>query len=186
MSGHIPFDQIRAVSLAQAERLLPDWFPNGTVRGREFKVGNIDGDPGESLSVNLNTGKWADFAAGTGGPDLIGLRATMKHGADRIAAARELGPMLGITMNGHDTGGIKAPGSQNKRAKNADEWKPIVPPPAGAPKPSAREFENYDQVYNYLDASGDLLFYIRRREARNGVSMPARIRRNMPSRIILA
>ena len=101
----IPFDQIRDVSLAQAHRLLAEWFPNGRVIGREFKVGNIAGDPGESLRINLNTGKWSDFAAGIGGPDLIGVFAAMKHNSDRTAAAREMGPMLGIRMNGHDTSG---------------------------------------------------------------------------------
>jgi putative DNA primase/helicase len=167
MSG-IPFDEIGAVSLAQAGRLLAEWFPNGRVVGREFKIGNIAGDPGESLSINLTTGKWSDFAAGIGGPDLIGVFAAMQHNSDRIAAAREMGPMLGIRMNGHDTR-AKAPGSGKKRDRNTDDWQPIVPPPAGVPPPGKREFEGYSQIYDYLNAAGDLaLFYIRRREARNG------------------
>jgi putative DNA primase/helicase len=165
----IPFDHIRGVALTQAARLLADWFPNGRVVGREFKVGNIAGDPGESLSVNLNTGKWADFAAGISGNDLIGVRAAMKHSADRTTAARELGLMLGITMNGHDTSAKASGSSQKKRDKHADVWHPIVPPPAGASKPAQREFEGFDQVFDYLNPAGDQpLFYIRRREARNG------------------
>jgi putative DNA primase/helicase len=166
MSAAIPFEQIRDVSLAQADRLLREWFPNGRVIGREFKIGNIAGDRGESLSINLNTGKWADFAAGIKGGDLIEVRAAMKHGGDRTAAARELAPMLGITMNGLSAGASTRP--QQKRDENADEWQPIVPPPDGTRKPAKREFENYDQVYDYLDASGRPLFYVRRREARNG------------------
>jgi hypothetical protein len=44
-----------------------------------------------------------------------------------------------------------------------------VPPPAGASKPAQREFEGFDQVFDYLNPAGDQpLFYIRRREARNG------------------
>jgi hypothetical protein len=167
MSAAIPFDQIRDVSLAQAGSLLRGWFPNGRVIGREFKVGNIAGDPGESLSINLDTGKWADFAAGISGFDLIDVRAAMKHSADRTAAAREIGPMLGIAMNGHDAS-AKAPGSQQKRSKTTDVWQPIVPPPAGAGKPAKSEFDGYDQVYDYLDEACTLLFYIRRREERNG------------------
>jgi AAA domain/Domain of unknown function (DUF6371)/Toprim-like len=168
MSGAIPFDQIRAVSLAQADRLLRDWFPNGRLVGREFKVGNIAGDRGESLSINVDTGKWADFAAGIGGNDLIGVRAAMKHSADRSAAARELGPMLGVTMNGRDTSAKTAARPQQKRDKSTDVWEPIVPPPANAPKPAKSEFVDWDKFYDYLDADGRLLFYIRRREARNG------------------
>jgi hypothetical protein len=163
-------------SIVKANRVQigrAEWFPNGRVVGREFKVGNITGDPGESLCISLNTGKWADFAAGMGGPDLIGVRAAMKHNSDRTAAARELGPMLGISMNGHNTSGAapgsQAPGSGKRRDKNADDWHPIVPPPAGVPPPGKREFEGYSQVYDYSNAAGDrALFYIRRREARNG------------------
>jgi putative DNA primase/helicase len=70
MSGRvIPFDKIQAAALARADRLLPEWFPRGKRVGREFKIGNIRGDSGESLSVNVATGRWADFsgecAAGT-------------------------------------------------------------------------------------------------------------------------
>ena len=44
-----------------------------------------------------------------------------------------------------------------------------MPPPAGAPKPAKREFDGYSQVYDYLSVAGDSpLFYIRRREAKNG------------------
>ena len=56
MSGPIPFEEIAAVALAQATRLLPGWFPRGKFVGKEFVVGNIDGDPGDSLSVNTVTG----------------------------------------------------------------------------------------------------------------------------------
>src|SRR4051794_19140790 len=98
----IPFDQIHAVSLAQAQRLLVDWFPHGKITGREFKVGSLQGEAGESLSVDLRSGKWKDFAAGDSGFDLIALRASMRHAGDRVAAARELGQILGLTVNGHD------------------------------------------------------------------------------------
>jgi putative DNA primase/helicase len=62
VNGKIPFGQIRDEALAQARRLLPSWFPRGRIVGREFKIGNIRGDPGESLSINLVNGRWKDFA----------------------------------------------------------------------------------------------------------------------------
>ncbi|HEY5306116.1 MAG TPA: hypothetical protein VIJ52_05540 [Pseudolabrys sp.] len=99
MTDTIPFDQIRDTALAQADRLLIDWFPHGKKVGREFRIGNIHGDAGESLAINLTTGKWADFADRTGGHDLIDLRAAMAHGGDRVKATLELGPMLGIAVN---------------------------------------------------------------------------------------
>ena len=42
----IPFEQIQSASLAQADRLLRDWFPAGKRVGKEFLVGNIHGDAG--------------------------------------------------------------------------------------------------------------------------------------------
>ena len=60
-----------------------EWFPNGRQVGREFKVGNLAGEPGQSLSINLDTGLWSDFAVGVGGRDLIDLYAKLRHGGDR-------------------------------------------------------------------------------------------------------
>jgi hypothetical protein len=100
MSG-IPFDQISAAALACAPSLLADWFPHGKRCGHEFKIGSIRGEPGDSLSVNLNTGVWSDFAAGgSGGADLISLRAAMAYGGKQGAAARELAQSFGISVNG--------------------------------------------------------------------------------------
>jgi hypothetical protein len=164
MSGAIPFDRIRDAALAQAGRLLPDWFPAGKQAGREFKVGNIRGDAGESLSINVDNGRWADFAAGQSGYDLIELRAAMRHLGDRTAAARELGELLEITANGYDH---YAPPNQ-QRGKQADDWRPIVPSPPDVARPSRREFDGFDYVYDYVDENDRLLFYVRRREAKDG------------------
>jgi RecA-family ATPase len=58
----LPFDEVRATALGQAENLLYEWFPAGKIRGHEFCIGNLAGDPGDSLRINLKTGKWSDFA----------------------------------------------------------------------------------------------------------------------------
>jgi putative DNA primase/helicase len=155
--GAIPFDQIQVATLAVAERLLHEWFPRGKRAGREFKIGNIQGDSGESLSVNLATGRWADFAGECSGHDLIDLRAAMRHGGNRIAAARELAETLGVDAN--------APSRHKKQREQADEWKPLLPPPPDAPKPDRREFAGFDHIHDYVDEDGRLLFYLRRKEA---------------------
>jgi hypothetical protein len=84
----IPFAQISAAALAIAPSLLADWFPHGRQYGREFKVGNLRGDPGTSLSINLDTGVWADFAENIFGADFIDLRAAIAHGRNKGAAAK--------------------------------------------------------------------------------------------------
>jgi hypothetical protein len=155
----IPFEQIQSVSLAQADRLLSEWFPRGRRFGKEFKVGNIQGDSGESLSINLATGRWADFAGDHSGHDLIDLRAAMRHGGDRIAAASELGEMLGITVNGKD--------AQPKARHADDDWQPIVPPPSDAPEPSEKLL-HCDMLHKYCGPDDRVLFYVRRHEARDG------------------
>jgi len=66
----IPFDTIASAALSQAESLLFRWFPAGVIEGHEFKVGSIHGEPGESLSINMRTGAWADFAGDVRGGDL--------------------------------------------------------------------------------------------------------------------
>ena len=58
----------------------------------------------------------------------------------------------------------------NGEAEPEEIWEPMVPPPADAPQPPERELKNCDKLYLYLDADGRLLFYVRRREARDGES----------------
>lgn len=85
----VNFAALAAHLLHQAERLVPDWFPCGKRSGHEWLVGNLDGDAGDSLSINLNTGKWADFAGDESGGDLISLYAA-KHRLTQLQAAKAL------------------------------------------------------------------------------------------------
>jgi KaiC/GvpD/RAD55 family RecA-like ATPase len=161
----IPFAQIRSASLAQAEPLLREWFPHGRVTGREFKVGNLRGDPGESLSVNLATGLWSDFATGERGRDLIDLRAAMTS-SDRGSVARELGEQLGVVGNGNgpQAGGRKVKPKGNG-SSGPDDWRPMIPPLPKAPKPDPRLFDGYSMIHEYCGPDDRVLFYVRRREA---------------------
>jgi putative DNA primase/helicase len=158
----IPFDQIQAAALAQADRLLTDWFPQGKQSGREFKVGSIRGERGESLSINLDTGLWKDFAVGQSGRDLIDLHAAISHSGDRVAAARELGKALGLIdgVNGHASRPKAA-----AKASGPDKWLPMIPPSHGTPRPDAMLAE-FDTVHEYTDASDRVTHYVGRIEAR--------------------
>lgn len=155
----IPFEQISAAALAHADRLLPEWFPHGKRVGHEFKVGSIRGELGESLSINLTNGKWADFASPDNkGGDLIGLRAVMHHRGDRVAAARELGAVLGITVNGTKT---------QFHREQPREWQPMVPPPIEVARPGDDVFAGFDVVHEYTDLLQDrATHYVGRIEAR--------------------
>lgn len=82
--------------LPRAETLLPEWLPNGRWFGREYKVGNLQGDAGQSLSINADTGIWMDFSTNEKGGDLLSLNAAI-HGIRQSQAAKSLG-----WTNGHD------------------------------------------------------------------------------------
>lgn len=148
----IPFDQVAAVALSNAPALLRDWLPGGKMRGREYVVGGLNGAPGESMSVNTLTGRWADFASDARGGDLVSLYAALKHNNDQGRAARELSSMLGVQTDTRDP----AP------APAAPEWT-YARPPEDAP---AAPLHGYDHVYAYRDEVGDLLHYVCRRDAR--------------------
>ena len=89
--------------LADADRLLAQWLPNGKRIGAEYRVGSLAGEAGQSLSINVRTGRWADFQSGERGGDLIDLYAaihslelgeveTGRHGwrtSERRGSARE-------------------------------------------------------------------------------------------------
>lgn len=74
-------------------RLLPD----GKVMGREYISCNptrTDRRPG-SFKINLNNGRWADFATGDTGGDIVSLVAYLE-GKSQGDAARLLSTMLGL------------------------------------------------------------------------------------------
>ena len=87
----IDFSLLNRDLLSQAESLLQQWLPGGRKFGNEYKCSNLHGGKGDSLSVNLRTGEWGDFATNDMyGRDLISLYAKI-HGIGNVEAARELG-----------------------------------------------------------------------------------------------
>jgi putative DNA primase/helicase len=70
-------DDIKARLLVKIRDVLPYLFPAGVYRQGKFLVGDVQGNRGESLCVELSgdkAGMWHDFATGEGG-DVIGLWA---------------------------------------------------------------------------------------------------------------
>jgi putative DNA primase/helicase len=94
---NIDFPAIAQAALYQAVPLLQSWLPEGRHNGVEYKAKNpkrVDRKLG-SFSINTQTGRWADFATGDAGGDLISLYAYL-HACSQIAAARELAFILGV------------------------------------------------------------------------------------------
>ena len=77
--------------------LLARWAPDGITRGCEYVARNptrADRCPG-SFKVNIRTGRWADFATGDKGGDVVSLAAYLA-GTGQVEAARNLAGMLGL------------------------------------------------------------------------------------------
>jgi len=81
------FPEIARTALLHSERICSELFPLGKKRGREFVVGDIYGNAGDSLSVNLSSGIWKDFSNGAEkGGDLTSLVAAAKSISQSEAA----------------------------------------------------------------------------------------------------
>ncbi|MEA5113996.1 MAG: toprim domain-containing protein [Geobacteraceae bacterium] len=81
----------------QVEEIAAHLLPAGRREGREWIVGNTNGDPGRSLKICLDgskRGRWADFAAGASG-DLLDLWS-MVAGISLSEAIFEAKNFLGI------------------------------------------------------------------------------------------
>jgi hypothetical protein len=63
-------NELRSRLLDQLETMLLYLFPHGKHRGSRFLVGNLQGEPGDSLVIELageKGGVWIDFATGESG-----------------------------------------------------------------------------------------------------------------------
>ncbi|MCH7740227.1 MAG: hypothetical protein IIC93_08805 [Chloroflexi bacterium] len=72
--------------LGLSRELCVKWLPGGELKGKEYVCGNLLGSPGESCSVNIDTGRWADFANDQKGGDFISLYAAIQNIEQGVAA----------------------------------------------------------------------------------------------------
>ena len=151
----LPFDAINSALLSRYPGLLHIWFPQGRVCGNEFVLGDISGAPGESLSINMRTGVWNDFAAGTTcGHDPLGLYAAAFHNGNLVEAAKRAMVEFGIT----------AAAAERPPPPKEDVWDPGIAPEG---EPEAM-FRGWDAVFRYRDATGHIAGYVLRKNNPDG------------------
>lgn len=100
------FTRINAAALAMLPALLAQWLPDGRREGNEYVARNPrrpDRSPG-SFSINLKTGRWADFATADRGGDPISLLAWLRYDGDRRQAAADLARELGCAAGDGEAG----------------------------------------------------------------------------------
>lgn len=93
----VDFTAIRDAALHAVPWLLERWLPGGRCVAGEYVVRNpnrADNSAG-SFKINIQTGRWADFATGDAGGDVISLRAYLT-GSNQAEAAIEIAHLLGI------------------------------------------------------------------------------------------
>jgi putative DNA primase/helicase len=146
----IDFDRINAVALSNLEGLLVSIFPAGKRDGREFVIGDIHGNPGDSLKVSLDKGVWCDFASGDKGSDPISLLAAHRD-CSMGDAARELDQMLAA-------GGIDstAPVQRHQSKSKSDEWTALPHAPEGCSEPDTTHYKHGKPsvTWTYKDTEG--------------------------------
>lgn len=144
----LDFAAINAAALSSLESLVAEWLPAGRREGHEWKVGSLSGEPGRSLSINLNSGVWKDFSTDAGGGDPVSLLAAIRSCGMKDAAV-ELGERMRT--------GIESEAAPKAKAANAD-WMPTIAP-EGEPLPARIHHHRFGQpsgVWEYRDAAGRL------------------------------
>lgn len=176
----IDFGALARALLDRAELLVSTWLPGGKRRGHEWVCGGLSGEAGGSLSVNLNTGLWADFATGDQGGDLTSLFAAI-HGLNNGQAAHRLMQELGWQRTPVQAPAVPpsarapapAPAAEPAAAegKRKSMWRPVVPVPAHAPGPTfkhfSRELQELESSWEYR-FDGELHGYVARFRTSSG------------------
>lgn len=99
----INFSRINEAALSVLPALLARWLPGGRTEGSEYVALNPRRDDRKlgSFRVNLRTGRWADFATGDRGNDLISLAAYLAN-ISQLDAAQSLATMLDVEAYDHE------------------------------------------------------------------------------------
>ena len=76
--------EVRQAITSQIESIIKDLFPEGRKKGADYRVGSVDGEKGESLSISCSGegfGKWQDFSTGESGDiiDLVKLTQSINY-----------------------------------------------------------------------------------------------------------
>lgn len=97
-AGRIDFGRVNEAALSRAAAVVRGLLPQGRMEGHEYVARNPlrpDKRLG-SFKVNISTGRWADFATGDGGGDLVSLAAFVSGLPQREAAIR-LAESMGVS-----------------------------------------------------------------------------------------
>lgn len=151
----IKFKDLADALLDRIEALVPAWLPGGARNGHEYVCGSLQGGKGSSCSVNMTSGKWADFASDEKGGDLVSLYAAahgLGMGKAALAVARDEGleDVAGVQRDGaHQRVERPTPPPAPPRPRSDEEWSVVRPVPANTPPPT---------FWHYHRKASDIVF----------------------------
>jgi ribosomal protein L36 len=150
-SSRESFDSTAGELLKRAEIVCRHLLPQGRREGNEYKAGDLYGAKGDSLSINVKTGVWKDFATDDGGADLISLWAAVK-GVRMIEAKDEAETWLG-----------RAP---SPPAPKTTDWTKLAPRVSAEDLKEAGKLPTPDKKWAYVTADGEVWCFVYRTEPR--------------------
>lgn len=157
--------EVSAHALALYPGLLAEWLPGGRRLGHEYKCGDLTGAAGDSLSVNIHSGKWQDFASGERGTDPVSLYAAI-HGLTQAKAAHELALRFGL-VEGDGTAPRRRPSPPPRQAAPEPDFVQLVPAPAEPPR-IVHRLGTPSRKYVYRTLAGALIGYVLRFDLAGG------------------
>lgn len=159
----VTFAQVKqALKSGSGWDLVHHLFPEGKAKGQHFEIGNIQGDPGDSLVITPDKDIWKDFAAGGDQHgDLIDLYSLAK-GVSKVEAKNAIADWLKLEGDPRDVKSLY-PGKLIRR-------RPRPPEPAVGPAPDDAPTPGHDRYgrWCYVDREGRQLMWICRYERDDG------------------
>ena len=147
--------QIKSQLQAVHNLIIPDLLPGGKLSGNEYAAASVRGGQGNSFSININSGKWADFATGEKGGDVISLFAHQESISQKQAA---------ITLSERYLSNLPTNLSYPTKPDQGPR-STIIKPPANHARPgmfNQRLGGDPELVHIYKDIDGLPLFYVAR------------------------
>lgn len=185
--NHPDYQEVARAALASVDSVLNHFLPSGQRQGREYIAINptrSDSNPG-SFSINLDTGKWSDFATGDKGSDLVSLVAYLTGAKNQGEGKETLAQYLGIAEDTCFSGVPRVPRVPVRvkciKSSTSDIGTPehlvddevfqvFQPVPADAPPPpeSHPTLGIPSMKWVYRTPQGEVIFFVYRFEAPRG------------------
>lgn len=118
-------EDVRDVLLIHLESLIIELLPGAKRVGSQFRVGSINGEPGESLAIDAATGLWIDHATGEKG-DPINL-VMIIHQVDFPEALQWAQQWLGISYTHRTEKTPSRPCSAPPKQLESHDWPFLIP-----------------------------------------------------------